>query len=192
MIPTTQKRFRDGAYPGRGGADRPAGAVEILVRRAGSAGYREFHDANGVPFTLWLPTGKVEEVVSGGNLVVNRFKQQMSHLIVGHDATTRYLNKMAWGTGGHAVGDSSTPIAPAVTDTALEAQVLVKNFSTFDFPSTTSVRMIAFILESEANGFTITEEGLISADNTLAARRTFPGLPKTSDFVFEFRHSILF
>lgn len=201
MTETTIKKLTDNAYPGRGGASSPLGEVECLVRRAGFFGHRTFHGAEGKPYRLWLPNGPVEEVVSGisvpddvsgSNIVVNRFKTQMSHLTVGHETSTRFTNKMAWGTGGHAVGDPTSPIAPSETDTALEAQVLIKNLATFDFPTGTSVRMIAFILESEANGFTITEEGLVSADNTLVARRTFPGLPKTSDFVFEFRHTIVF
>lgn len=185
-------KFTDTAYPGRGGAMRPMGNVECLIRRAGFFGHREFTGPEGKPFQLWLPNGPVEEVMVGDNIVVNRFKTQMSHLTVGHETTTRFTNKMAWGTGGHAVGDPTTPIAPSETDTALQAQVLIKNLATFDFPTTTSVRMIAFILESEANGFTVTEEGLVAADNTLIARRTFPGLPKTSDFVFEFRHTVIF
>lgn len=185
-------RFKDHAYPGRGGNHTPLGDVECLVRRAGKRGLRTFKDAAGKEYQLWLPTGEIEDVIQGGNIVTNRIKTQLSHLVVGHETTTRYTNKMAWGTGGHAVGDPTTPIAPSETDTALEAQVLVKNFATFDFPTSTSVRMIAFILEAEANGFTITEEGLVAADNTLVARRTFPGLPKTEDFVFEFRHTIIF
>lgn len=185
-------KFRDHAYPGRGENHSPLGDVECLVRRAGKRGLRTFRDHRGRPFQLWLPTGKVEEVIQGSNIVTNRIKTQLSHLIVGHENTTRYLNKMAWGTGGHASGDPTTPISPSETDTSLEAQILIKNFSTFEHPSSTSVRMTSFILEAEANGFTITEEALVAADNTLCARRTFPGLPKTEDFVFEFRHTIIF
>lgn len=185
-------KFTDHGYPGRGGNHRPLGDVECLVRRAGSRGMREFTSIDGKKHQLWLPNGEVEDVIRGSNIVVDRIKTQLSHLLVGHETTTRYANKMVWGTGGHAVGDTSTPIAPSETDTSLESQILIKGFSTFDFPSTTSVRMVAFILESEANGFTITEEGLVAADNTLIARRTFPGLPKTEDFVFEFRHTVVF
>lgn len=185
-------RFTDHAYPGRGDSRSPIGDVECLVRRAGSRGLRSFVGSDGKPYQMWLPNGKVEDVLCGGNIVTNRIKTQLSHMLVGHETSTRFVNKMAWGTGGHAVGDPSTPISPAETDTALEAQVLVKNFTTFEFPTSTSVRMIAFILEAEANGFTITEEGLICADNTLIAHRTFPGLPKTQDFVFEFRHTVIF
>lgn len=186
------KRFNDSVYPGRGGASAPMGEVEILVRRGGKRGLVPITDCSGRTRQLWLPNGKVEEVISGSNVVVNRIKTQLSHLIVGHETTTRYANKMAWGTGGHAVGDTSTPIPPLETNTALESQVLIKNFATFDFPSQGSVRMVAFILEAEANGFVITEEGIVAADNTLLARRTFPGLPKTEDFVFEFRHQFIF
>lgn len=189
---STVMKFKDHGWPGRGGNRTAMGDVECLVRRAGKRGFRTFTGPHGKPYQLWLPTGDVEDVIQGGNIVTDRIKTQLSHLLVNHETTSRYANKMVWGTGGHAVGDPSTPISPSENDTSLEAQILIKNFSTFDFPSTTSVRMIAFILESEANGFTITEEGLVCADNTLIARRTFPGLPKTEDFVFEFRHTIIF
>jgi len=168
------------------------GEVECVVRQGGKRGLRTFRGADGKPFQVWVPNGKVEAVFSGDNIAVNRIKTQLAHMVVGHETTTRFANKMVWGTGGHAVGDPRTPIAPLATDTSLESQILTKNFATFEFPTSTSVRMIAFILEAEANGFTITEEGIVAADSTLIARRTFPGLPKTEDFVFEFRHSLLF
>jgi hypothetical protein len=175
--------------------DRPSGNVEIYVRKAGHLSDRNvtvIEDGRLVEKVVKLPSGDIVKRVIGDNLVLNRAKTQMSHLFVGHQATTRYVNRMVFGTGGHQPGDTSSPINPTPDDTQLDSSILTKALSSFVFESTTSVTCIAFVLEGEGNGFTITESGLLCGDNTLAARRTFGGLSKTSDFVFEFRHTILF
>ena len=60
--------------------------------------------------------------------------------------------------------------------------------STYARPTTKSVKFTAFLLEDEANGFAITEAGLLAnnASPALAARTTFGALNKSNDFVFEF------
>ena len=141
---------------------------------------------------LLVPSGEIIKVVNGANLVLNRAKTQMANLFVGNQSTQRFVNRMVFGTGGHAPGDTSVPIPPQPTDTQLDSSILTKPLASYEFNSSTSVTIIAFIVEGEANGFTITESGLLAADNTLVARRTFAGLNKTSEFVFEFRHTILF
>lgn len=172
---------------------RVVGKVDIFIRRGGKWKPRNaFNPLTGQIEKILFPAGAIEGVSAGHNLTVNRLKVQQSHLVVGHETTTRFANRMVFGTGGHIAGDSSTPISPDVSDSGLEAQVLSKTFTTYEFPSQYSVRIIAFIVETEANGFTISESGLLAADNSLIARRTFPGLPKTSDFVFEFRHTLVF
>jgi hypothetical protein len=95
-------------------------------------------------------------------------------------------------TGGHVPGDPSEPVNPTVNDAALETVVLVKPITMFEFPSTTSVLITAYILEGEANGFAISEAGLVCGDNTLVARRTFGALSKSSDWVFQFNHVLMF
>jgi hypothetical protein len=166
------------------------GCQEILIRRAGE--YRDQWVNRINPETgelervkVSLPCGKIEEVCDGNNLALTALKTQLSHLIVGHQTTTRFITKMGWGTGGHIPGDPSQPVAPSVGDPALEAPVLIKPIATFDFPSSTSVLLTAYILEPEANGFTICENGLICGDGRLVARRTFGGLAKTQDWVFQ-------
>jgi len=176
---------------------QPTGHLVVLVRKAGS--YQKKEVVSEDPLThrlekkeIIVPVGKIEQVVEGKNLVLNRMKTQLSHLVVGHENTTRYINRMAWGTGGHIPGDPSQPIDPQPEDGSLESPILIKPLAQFDFLTSTSVVLVAYLLEGEANGFTITESGLVCGDNTLVARRTFAGLAKTADFVFEFRHSLMF
>lgn len=171
------------------------GHHEILIREAG--GYEEkevlcMEAGVVVRKRMYVPTGHVVKRVVGHNLVVNRFKTQLAHLCVGDDTSVRYINRMAWGTGGHVGGDPSSSIAPLVTDTQLETSVITKPIASVEFPSPSSVMIVAFLVEAEANGYTITESGLMAGDNTLVARRTFAGLAKTNEFVFEFKHTLLF
>lgn len=166
------------------------GAQKILVRRGGEYDYRWVERIN--PETgefervhILLPCGRIEQEAGGDNLALTRMKTQLSHLIVGHDTTVRFINRVAWGTGGHVQGDSSQPIAPSVGDSTLESTILVKPLTMFEFPSPTSVLITAYILEGEANGFAISETGLLTGDSSLVARRTFAALSKSSEWVFE-------
>lgn len=173
------------------------GLHTILVRRAGS--YQKSTVVGIDPNTgllremeVLIPCGKVEELSFDNNLALTQLKTQMSHLVIGHQTVTRFINRMAWGSGGHVPGDPSTPVVPSTSDASLDSTVLVKPITSFEHPSTTSVMIYAFILEGEANGFTISEAGLVCADNHLVARRTFGGLAKSADFVFENRWLLAF
>lgn len=166
------------------------GSQQILIRRGGKYSEKEVLSPNPKTGaierrTIIVPSGEIVRTTSGDNLALTRLKTQLSRLIVGHETATRFINRMAWGTGGHVPGDPSSPVPPSAGDTQLETSILVKPITTFDFPSSTSVLITAYILEGEANGFTISENALLCGDNTIVARRTFGGLAKTSDFVFE-------
>jgi len=183
-------------FPYHGGkSDRATGNVKLLVRKAGARELqpvKSMIDGRLVEESEYVPSGEIITTVQGDNLILDRSRTLMSNLYIGDNVTTRYINRMSFGTGGHAPGDTTTPVTPAVGDSQLESQVLIKNLSTSNYPSTTSVTIIAFILENEGNGFTITESGLVAVDNTLAARRTFAGQAKTDEFVFEFQWTIQF
>lgn len=120
------------------------------------------------------------------NVTTNSIKTQICHLIVGHEANLRYINRMVFGVGGHEEGNPLVPIPPQPTDTQLESPIISKPIASFEFPSPASVKIVAFLTETEGNGFTFTEAGLITANNILVARRTFGGMTKSNDFVFEF------
>jgi len=120
------------------------------------------------------------------NVITNAMKTQLAHLLVGHELTQRFINRMSFGVGGHEEGNPMVPISPTPEDTQLESPVITKPIADFVFDTTNSVKITAYMYESEGNGFTFTEAGLLTANNVLVARRTFAGLTKTNDFVFEF------
>ena len=121
----------------------------------------------------------------GKNVVVNNAITQMSMLLGGTDMSDRYINRMQFGTG------STSPAAE--TDTALESAISpIKTITSTTYPTVSSVKFQAFLLEDEANGFPIKEAGLLFANTSplLAARKTFAALTKSSDFVFEWNWTI--
>lgn len=126
------------------------------------------------------------------NVIVNGYKRQVARLLAGSGMSQRFVNRFAFGTGGHAVNDPTTPIAPSPNDTGLERQVYIKSVTNIVFPTQESVQFQTVLTQSEANGFRLTESGLICADNTLLARRTFPGFIKTDEFVFSAFWTLIF
>lgn len=114
-----------------------------------------------------------------------------------------HVTKMKFGSGGH---NPSTllPLTPSVTDEDLEAVIPVTTgvyhkAVTVEYPTEYSVRFIAVLEQSEANGSggqIISEEGLYctgtGATDFLFARRCFGILTKTSELSFSFTHTILF
>ena len=129
-------------------------------------------------------TGEIVKLLEYKNLILNKMKAQLSYLLSVATPGTRYLNRMQFGTGttAAAVGDLTleSPITPA------------KSITTVSYPTPTSVMLVAFLLETEANGFAVTEAGLLCADGTLVARRVFGSLAKTVDFIFQFNWTISF
>ena len=123
---------------------------------------------------------KVDEILLGDNLLVAGFYTNLSHLVAG-DSVGRYVDRMQFGTGSAAAqGTDSTlqvPITPIKT-------VLV------DHPTATTTRFRSYLMETEGNGFPISEAGLLAVDDTLVARKIFAGQVKTSDYIFGFRWTI--
>lgn len=79
-----------------------------------------------------------------------------------------------------AVGEDNTP--PDVSDAMPLLNQFVKSVSTTTYPETNSVQFDFIIESTEANGTSITEFGLVTANDTLIARRVVSTIQKTSDF----------
>jgi len=127
-------------------------------------------------------TGTVVQEHTFRNIVVNNAKTQMAHLL-GGDTTNRFVNRMQFGTG---------TTAEAVADIALETPItpVKAAAAATETPDVYSVQFTAQLTTAEANGFPITEAGLLFGNNTLCARKVFGALNKTSDFVFQFTWTI--
>ena len=151
-----------------------------------------------------------ETVLQDDNLIVTMARKTMSRLVSGvvnsptietiggpvlvTDASSLVISQMRWGTGGENPSTPTEAIAPLATDEALNEPLADPVFKpvTVDYPTDTSVRFTASLGQAEANGEGLSEEGLFSTDGYMFARKTFGILTKTSDFSFQFLHSILF
>lgn len=95
------------------------------------------------------------------------------------------ITHMAFGTGGHAAGDTTTPIAPTEDDLALETEVIRVNVILGAQPTDTTLVYIGEITEnSTADDMTITEAAIFDADGDMIARKTFGGKYKDPADVF--------
>ena len=111
----------------------------------------------------------------GSNLLLENFDEKLAHLCAG-DTIDNYVDRMQFGTGS-ADADRS--------DTFLQMPISPIKAVTVDHPTDTTTRFTAYLLEGEANGFPISEAGLLTGDDTLVARKTFAGQVKDSDHIFE-------
>ena len=119
------------------------------------------------------------------NIVVNGMKTQVCHMLAGDISSgNRGVNRMQFGTGSMAETatdtELQTPITPVKTITGVG----------ITYPPDYYVQFEAYLEFDEANGFAISEAGLLCGDSTLAARKVFSGISKTSDYIIEFRWRI--
>jgi len=125
--------------------------------------------------------GEVVEDITTDNLVVDKAKEIMAHLLAGDDSDNYKVSKMTFGTND----DPPTP-----EDLVVKTPITpVKPIASVEYPNDSSVRFIVTLDQDEANGFPIAEAGL-QAQNGLVARVSFGPLTKDSDFIFIFRWTI--
>lgn len=103
------------------------------------------------------------------NLVVALGKTDVARLLAG-DAAGKKVSKIGVGTNG---------TAPVAGNTALTG-AFIKAVSGYSFPEANSVLFSWSIEDTEANGMTIREFGLLLDDNTLFARKTRSEIVKTN------------
>lgn len=115
--------------------------------------------------------GRVIEVVRERNLIVNNAKTIHAKLVGGSFANQN-VTQFGVGTNGNAA---------AGTDSAL-AGAFLKAVDGVTFPNAGQVQFAFSLASTEANGIAILEFGLLTANNTLYARRVrSTALNKASD-----------
>ncbi len=115
--------------------------------------------------------GRLIESVREENLIVDNMKTMMSHLVAG-DTTNRTITKIGFGS------DGTSPIASNTTLTDLYARTI----GAASYPTSSSVQFAWELQSTEANGLSIREFALLSANNGMFARRTrATAIVKTSD-----------
>ena len=164
------------------------------MRPVGSVAISRIVDSFGKEIPLekaikygWIAPGlridrKTGEEVPSKNLFVDQGRQLLAYAFGFRSPVEEYVcRKFAVGTGSTAA---------AVSDVALEAPItlastggITANIDSVDFLSAFVIRVSFTLALGDANGFTITEMGLYSGNNTLLARkiRNVP-VNKTSDF----------
>lgn len=104
--------------------------------------------------------GKLIETIQENNLVVTLGKTNLAKLM-GGDAAGKKIDKISVGTNGTAA---------AVGDTAITG-AFSKAIESVSYPETNSVMFNFDIDNTEANGMTIREFGLLNTDSVLCARK---------------------
>lgn len=100
------------------------------------------------------------EEFSDQNLLVDGLKSSLAHLVAG-DTTNRAIAKIGFGSSGTAPSPSNTTL----TD------LYARGIGPASYPSATSVLFAWELPANESNGLSILEFGLLTANNTLVARR---------------------
>lgn len=125
--------------------------------------------------------GVLVDVFEEKNLIVNGAKDQLARLVGGSGAN-RQITQIGFGTGAAAASPGNTALTAAYT----------KPVTSVEYPTTGQVRFNWTLSTAEANGKSITEFGLICADNTLFSRKVRAPIQKESDLSLSGAWTIIF
>jgi hypothetical protein len=132
-------------------------------------------------FRKSVATGEFELLDVVSNTILDTMYSKLVQLFGGE--ANAAINRIQFGTGATAAAKDQTylqvPITPIKTVSAA-----------IDPGDDYTVVFTAYLLEDEANGFPISEAGLLSADGILVTRITFTARTKSSSYQFGFRWSI--
>jgi hypothetical protein len=103
------------------------------------------------------------------NVVVNNAREQLARLLAGDGLTLKHIDRLAFGTDGTAATATDTSITGAVTVA-----------TAVSYPDDSSVMFTATLPSGTGNGTVFQEMGLLFVDNTLATRRAFDSMTKSS------------
>lgn len=126
--------------------------------------------------------GQLVEIFKEENLVVDAGRNKQARMLGG--VAGLHVTRIGFGTNGADPAPGDVELTDAYT----------KNIASVSYPANTQVRFSFVLTEAEANGLSIREFGLISADGTLYARRTRGGkvIDKDSDLSIEGQWTIFF
>ena len=122
--------------------------------------FEEDFPLKGILTIKVFKNGVLIDTIIENNLIVNGARDQVARLIAGN-VTGRSVNRIAFGTNG---------TEPTVGDTSITNQ-FVRNVKGFSYPAMGKVQINWDLPVTENNGMAIMEFGLLTADNTLFARR---------------------
>ena len=125
-------------------------------------------------------SGKLIEAIVDDNMVVSSGNSLSAHLLAG--ASTPITK----------IGVGTSIITPTKNDITL-VNPQYKNIASYDFPSPGQVNFDWVITETDFNGMTINEFGLLTSGNTLFARKVrTQSIQKTADISLSGTWTIVF
>lgn len=116
-----------------------------------------------------VATGKVLSEIHENNLVVLIGKTNLSKLLAG-DAAGKAVTQISVGTNGSDPVDADASITAPFS----------KAFDSISYPDLQTTEFNFTILDTEANGMTIREAGLLLSNASLFARKKVQDITKTS------------
>jgi len=125
--------------------------------------------------------GVIIERIAMPNMILEAARTAMAALIAG-DGAGKHIAEIGVGTNGDG---------PAPGDTGLTG-AFTKPVSGFAYPAAGEVRFDWRLETTEANGLSIREFGLITADGTLFARKTRAAIEKADDISLDGSWTIIF
>jgi hypothetical protein len=124
------------------------------------------------------------------NLIVMVARQTMLSMIYLDNRTSDPVKTLHIGTGGCIDPLSEFPKSVSKGLTALYNPLLSLPISYTVDNTIPQVTFIADVSEDQANGVLVNEAGLFTAGNNMFNIKTFPGVPKTSEFGIHFEWTI--
>jgi hypothetical protein len=133
-------------------------------------------------------TGKV--FVDERNLIMLVSKQHLLEFLYLADRTSSPITTLHVGVGGCIDPEALYPKDVSNTETELYDEILSVATSYSVTNSIPSVTFIADIEDSDAVGDMISEAALFTSLDVMFNKKTFPGIPKTSEFGIHFEWTI--
>lgn len=134
--------------------------------------------------------GSKSTVMEEENLITLIAKQQLLNSLYMAAFTSDPITRLRVGTGGSVDPEGLYPKAVSSSVTALYNQLTSVTCSYTVNNSVPSVTFIADLSQGEGNGSLITEAGLFKQSGAIFNIKTFPGIPKTSEFSLHFEWTI--
>lgn len=127
-------------------------------------------------------TNKVIEKSEHKNIITSGIYNKLVHFLGG--VSTGFINRIQLGTGTRV---------PVVSDTYLQAAITpILNVAAPVYNDVLHTVMFSANLEiGQGNGFQISEAGLLTDDDVLAARVTFTSRLKSVSYIFSFEWTVL-
>jgi hypothetical protein len=124
------------------------------------------------------------------NLITLSAKQALLSFLYLPSLTSDPVNKLWVGSGGTIDPAGQFPKPVPANPTSLFIPVIGVNTSYTVDNTMPSVTFIADVDQGTANGILITEAGLYKTSGLIFNMKTFPGIPKTSEFSVHFEWTI--